>query len=166
MGLTQMQIKELLDEGLKHQCDGYGPDKVCVRIAAIGELPSRFGSFQVVAFYNNKDDKEHAAFVHGDITNAEDVAVRVHSECLTGDAIGSLRCDCRDQLETSLKMIGQMDKGILLYMRQEGRGSASPIRSVRMDCKIMAMTLWKPILPWAFATMNATMPWLRTCCFR
>ena len=122
MGLTQMQIKELLDEGLKHQCDGYGPDKVCVRIAAIGELPSRFGSFQVVAFYNNKDDKEHAAFVHGDITNAEDVPVRVHSECLTGDAIGSLRCDCRDQLETSLKMIGQTDNGILLYMRQEGRG--------------------------------------------
>jgi GTP cyclohydrolase II len=117
-----MQIKELLDEGLKHKCDGFGPDKVCVTIAAIGELPSRFGSFHVVAFYNNKDNKEHAAFVHGDVTDAEDVPVRVHSECLTGDAIGSLRCDCRDQLETALKMIGQMDKGILLYMRQEGRG--------------------------------------------
>ncbi len=122
MSLNHLQIKELLDEGLKHQCDGYGPDKVCVRIAAIGELPSRFGSFQVVAFYNNRDDKDHAAFVHGDVAGAEDVAVRVHSECLTGDAIGSLRCDCRDQLETSLKMIGQMEKGLLLYMRQEGRG--------------------------------------------
>lgn len=122
MALTHMQIKDLLDEGLKHQCDGYGPDHVCVRIASIAELPSRFGSFQVVAFYNNRDDKDHAAFVHGDITNAEDVPVRVHSECLTGDAIGSLRCDCRDQLETALKRIGKMDKGILLYMRQEGRG--------------------------------------------
>ena len=122
MALTHMQIKDLLDEGLKHQCDGYGPDHVCVRIASIAELPSRFGSFQVVAFYNNRDDKDHAAFVHGDITNAEDVPVRVHSECLTGDAIGSLRCDCRDQLETALKRIEEMDKGLLLYMRQEGRG--------------------------------------------
>ena len=122
MSLTPMQIKELLDEGRKHHCEGIGPDKVCVAIAAIAELPSRFGSYQVVAFYNNRDDKEHAAFVHGDVTNAEDVPVRLHSECLTGDTIGALRCDCRDQLETSMKMIGQMDKGLLLYMRQEGRG--------------------------------------------
>src|SRR5919109_4118096 len=122
MSLTHMQIKELLDENLKHQCDGYGPDKVCVRIAAIGELPSRFGDFHIVAFYNNRDGKEHAAIVRGDVTHAENVPVRVHSECLTGDAIGSLRCDCRDQLETALKEIGQMEKGILLYMRQEGRG--------------------------------------------
>ncbi len=122
MTLTHMQIKELLDENLKHQCEGFGPDKVCVRIAAIGELPSRFGDFHIFAFYNNRDDKEHAAIVRGDVTNAENIPVRVHSECLTGDAIGSLRCDCRDQLETSLKQIGQMEKGILLYMRQEGRG--------------------------------------------
>jgi GTP cyclohydrolase II len=122
MTLTHMQIQELLDEGLKHKCDGFGPDKVCVTIAAIGELPSRFGTFHVVAFYNNKDNKEHAAFVHGDVTNAEDVPVRVHSECLTGDAIGSLRCDCRDQLKSALKQLGQMERGILLYMRQEGRG--------------------------------------------
>ncbi len=122
ISLSNMQIKELLDEGLKHKCDGFGPDKVCVTIAAIAELPSRFGSFHVVAFYNNRDDKDHAAFVHGDVTGDEDVPVRVHSECLTGDAIGSLRCDCRDQLETALKMLGKMDKGLLLYMRQEGRG--------------------------------------------
>jgi GTP cyclohydrolase II len=60
--------------------------------------------------------------VRGDVTNADHVPVRVHSECLTGDVIGSLRCDCRDQLESALSMIGKMDKGILLYMRQEGRG--------------------------------------------
>lgn len=122
MPLTHMQIKELLEENRTHDCDGYGPDKVCVRIAAIADLPSRFGDFHVVAFYNNRDNKEHAAFVHGDVCGRENVPVRVHSECLTGDAIGSLRCDCRDQLEAALKQIGQMDKGILLYMRQEGRG--------------------------------------------
>jgi len=122
MGLTHMQIKELLDESRAHACDGVGPDHVCVKIAAIAELPSRFGQFHIVAFYNNKDDKEHVAIVKGDVTNAENVPVRVHSECLTGDVMGSLRCDCRDQLESALRMIGKMDKGILLYMRQEGRG--------------------------------------------
>jgi GTP cyclohydrolase II len=122
MGLTQMHIKELLDESRAHACDGVGPDHVCVKIAAIAELPSRFGQFHIVAFYNNKDDKEHVAIVRGDVTNGEDVPVRVHSECLTGDVLGSLRCDCRDQLESALRMIGKMDKGVLLYMRQEGRG--------------------------------------------
>lgn len=122
MSLSHMQIAELLDENLSHACDGYGPDHVCVRIAAIADLPTRFGDFQVVAFYNNRDDKEHAAFVHGDVSGAEDVPVRVHSECLTGDAIGSLRCDCRDQLEGALQQLGQSDNGILLYLRQEGRG--------------------------------------------
>jgi GTP cyclohydrolase II len=122
MPLTKMQIQELLDENRSHDCEGVGPDKVCVRIAAIGDLPSRFGDFQVVAFYNNRDDKEHAAIVRGNVLGAENVPVRVHSECLTGDAIGSLRCDCRDQLETAMKRLGQMDRGVLLYLRQEGRG--------------------------------------------
>jgi GTP cyclohydrolase II len=122
MALTPMQIKELLDENHEHTCDGYGCEHVCVKIAAVADLPSRFGQFQVVAFYNNQDGKEHAAFVHGDITGAEDVPVRLHSECLTGDVAGSLRCDCRDQLETALRTIGSMDNGILLYLRQEGRG--------------------------------------------
>jgi GTP cyclohydrolase II len=122
MSLNPFQIQELLDENRTHECDGFGKDHVCVRIASIAELPSRFGQFQVVAFYNNRDGKEHAAFVHGDVDGAENVPVRMHSECLTGDAIGSLRCDCRDQLETALRTIGQMDNGILLYLRQEGRG--------------------------------------------
>ncbi len=122
MTLTKLQIKDLLDENRTHECEGYGKDHVCVRIASIAELPTRFGKFQVVAFWNNRDGKEHAAFVHGDVTGAESVPVRLHSECLTGDAIGSLRCDCRDQLETALKTIGKMSNGILLYLRQEGRG--------------------------------------------
>ena len=122
MSLTHLQIKDILDENRYHDCDGVGKNKICVRIAAIAELPSRFGQFQVVAFWNNRDGKEHAAFVHGDVTGAQDVPVRLHSECLTGDAIGSLRCDCRDQLENALTAIGKLDSGILLYLRQEGRG--------------------------------------------
>jgi GTP cyclohydrolase II len=122
MGLTHMQIKELLDESRAHECDDVALGEVCVRIAAIAELPSRFGEFHIVAFYNNQDQKDHIALVHGDVCGEEDVPVRVHSECLTGDVLGSLRCDCRDQLESALKMIGEMECGMLLYMRQEGRG--------------------------------------------
>ncbi len=120
--LTELQIKELLEEDRYHDCGGFGKDHICVRVAAIAELPSRFGQFQVVAFWNNRDGKEHAAFVHGDVLSSENVPVRLHSECLTGDAIGSLRCDCRDQLEAALTALGKREKGILLYLRQEGRG--------------------------------------------
>ena len=133
MSLTHMQIKELLDDSRKHDCNGYGPQGVCVNIAAVADLPSRFGDFHVVAFYT-EDGKEHAAFVHGDVCEAEDYPVRVHSECLTGDAIGSLRCDCRDQLEAALTTIGQMDGGMVLYLRQEGRG-------IRLVNKIRAYDL-------------------------
>ena len=122
MPLSRLPIKELLDENRYHDCEGFGKDYVCVRIAAVADLPSRYGQFQVVAFWNNRDGKEHAAFVRGDVTGGEEVPVRLHSECLTGDAIGSLRCDCRDQLEAALGAIGRMDSGILLYLRQEGRG--------------------------------------------
>lgn len=122
MPLSHMQIRELLDEGRKHECEGYGAQRVCVSIAAIADLPSRFGDFHVISYYNNLDDKEHAAFVHGDVCEQENVPLRVHSECMTGDAIGSLRCDCRDQLETSLAKLGHMETGVLLYLRQEGRG--------------------------------------------
>jgi GTP cyclohydrolase II len=109
-----------LDQG--HDCDGVGPTQVCVRIVAVAELPSRFGDFRIVAFYNNRDKKDHIAIVHGDIVGAEEVPTRLHSECLTGDVIGSLRCDCRDQLEAALRGIGELERGLLLYLRQEGRG--------------------------------------------
>ncbi|MEO8286860.1 MAG: GTP cyclohydrolase II [Chloroflexota bacterium] len=120
--LSHLQIDQLLQENRDHDCGGVGEDHICVKIASIADLPSRFGNFHVIAFWNERDKREHAAFVHGDPTFAENVPVRLHSECLTGDAIGSLRCDCRDQLEESLRMIGQMENGILLYLRQEGRG--------------------------------------------
>ena len=112
----------LLETEGDHECEGWGKDKVCVRIVAMAELPTRFGNFHIIAFENNRDGKEHVAVTKGDVIGASNVTVRLHSECLTGDALGSLRCDCRDQLETALKAIGQMDKGLLLYLRQEGRG--------------------------------------------
>jgi GTP cyclohydrolase II len=105
-----------------HNCDGLGKDKICVRIVAMAELPTRFGDFHIVAFENNRDGKEHVAITKGDVIGTENVPVRLHSECLTGDVMGSLRCDCRDQLEASLKAIGQMERGMVLYLRQEGRG--------------------------------------------
>ncbi len=120
--ITHEQIQILMDEDCCHECEGYGVDKICVHIEAIAELPSRFGDFHIVAFSNNRDDKEHVAIIKGEVLGAEDVPVRLHSECLTGDVIGSLRCDCRDQLEAALKKIGEMYKGIVLYLRQEGRG--------------------------------------------
>jgi GTP cyclohydrolase II len=121
-GLTQEAIEKLLVENRDHKCEGVGAPRICVRIEAIAELPTRFGDFQIVAFSNTRDRKEHVAIIKGGILEAQDVPARLHSECLTGDVVGSLRCDCRDQLEAALKMIGRMDRGIVLYLRQEGRG--------------------------------------------
>lgn len=119
---THEQIQLLVDENSNHECEGVGKDKICVHIEAIAELPTRFGDFHIVAFSNKNDNKEHIAIIKGEVLGAENVPVRVHSECLTGDVMGSLRCDCRDQLEAALKKIGEMDTGIVLYLRQEGRG--------------------------------------------
>jgi GTP cyclohydrolase II len=105
-----------------HECDGFGPARVCVRVVAVANLPTRFGHFRLVGFWNNRDGKEHVAMVHGDVVGEADVAVRLHSECLTGDVMGSLRCDCRDQLTEGLRAIQREGRGILLYLRQEGRG--------------------------------------------
>ena len=121
-GLARKDIKELLDENKGHDCCGIGRDKICVRIESIANLPSRYGQFQVAAFYNNKDNKEHAALIHGKVVDQEDVVVRLHSECVTGDVFGSLRCDCHDQLITALRTIGRIKMGVLIYLRQEGRG--------------------------------------------
>ncbi len=116
------KFETLLQTEGDHECEGIGKNKVCVRVVAMAELPTRFGEFHIIAFENNHDGKEHVAIVKGDVIGARDVPVRLHSECLTGDALGSLRCDCRDQLEASLTMIGAMERGMVLYLRQEGRG--------------------------------------------
>lgn len=94
-------------------------------VQQVGEarLPTSFGGeFKAVAFQNELDAQTHLALVKGEIHPEEPVLVRVHSECLTGDVLGSLRCDCGGQLQSAMRMIGEEGKGVLLYMRQEGRG--------------------------------------------
>jgi len=122
VALTTDEIDRILAAEADHECAGFGPHKICVRIIAIADLPSRFGRFQVAAFWNNRDGKDHIAILHGNPMGKDRVPTRVHSECLTGDALGSLRCDCRDQLEVALRRIAQEECGIVLYLRQEGRG--------------------------------------------
>jgi len=95
---------------------------VAVTKVAEANLPTAFGSFKAIAFESNSDKKTHIALVKGDITPGEAVLVRVHSECLTGDVFGSLRCDCGNQLHEAMRMIEAEGKGVILYMRQEGRG--------------------------------------------
>ncbi|MBP3275579.1 bifunctional 3,4-dihydroxy-2-butanone-4-phosphate synthase/GTP cyclohydrolase II [Kandleria sp.] len=85
-------------------------------------LPTQYGDFQMIGFSNDITGEHHVALVKGDIGDGENVLCRVHSECLTGDAFGSLRCDCGLQLEQAMKQIEKEGRGILLYMRQEGRG--------------------------------------------
>src|ERR671936_1430074 len=85
-------------------------------------LPTAYGEFVAVAFREKLSGKHHVALVKGDVDGAENVLVRVHSECLTGDVFHSLRCDCGEQLEQALKQIAAEERGVLLYMAQEGRG--------------------------------------------
>jgi 3,4-dihydroxy 2-butanone 4-phosphate synthase/GTP cyclohydrolase II len=91
---------------------------------SIAELPTQFGNFRIYGYRHTLDNSEHVAIVKGDPATFEDdaVMVRMHSECLTGDALGSLRCDCRMQLQAALKMIESAGQGIVVYLRQEGRG--------------------------------------------
>lgn len=99
-----------------------GMAKGKLKIIATAKLPTQFGKFVVVAFCNNVDKKEHLAIVKGDVKGKSQVPLRLHSECLTGDVFHSLRCDCRAQLEAALKKISKLPRGVILYMRQEGRG--------------------------------------------
>lgn len=115
-------LQQLVEQDQQHDCAGFGTDRVCVRLVGVADLPTRFGHFQIAAFWNNRDGKDHIAIIKGNVVGASDVLTRLHSECLTGDALGSLRCDCRDQLEAALSRIGEAENGILLYLRQEGRG--------------------------------------------
>lgn len=93
-----------------------------LQIVSVADLPSRFGDFRAVAFTSDGSGKEHLALVRGTVRERSRVPLRMHSECLTGDVLGSLRCDCRDQLQRSLERIGRQPYGVLLYLRQEGRG--------------------------------------------
>ena len=93
-----------------------------IHMVSVADLPTRFGHFRAVAFTPDANGDEHIAIVRGHVRDMKDVPMRIHSECLTGDVLGSLRCDCRDQLIHALETLGQMEHGLLLYLRQEGRG--------------------------------------------
>ncbi|MGF1569918.1 MAG: bifunctional 3,4-dihydroxy-2-butanone-4-phosphate synthase/GTP cyclohydrolase II [Nodosilinea sp.] len=115
-GLKLISIADLISYRLQHER--------FVQREAVAEMPTQFGRFQIYAYRNLLDDSEHVALVKGDPATFTDtsVMVRVHSECLTGDAFGSLRCDCRMQLQAALKMIESAGRGVVVYLRQEGRG--------------------------------------------
>jgi 3,4-dihydroxy 2-butanone 4-phosphate synthase/GTP cyclohydrolase II len=113
-GLKICTIADLIAYRMKHEC--------LVKKAAEVSLPTRFGDFRAIAFDNDVDHLEHLALVKGEVRGVDPVLVRVHSECLTGDVFGSCRCDCGDQLQHAMEMIESEGKGIILYMRQEGRG--------------------------------------------
>lgn len=93
-----------------------------VRLLHVADLPTRHGDFRLHLYESSFDHKHHVALVRGTVRGADHVLVRVHSECLTGDVFGSARCDCGAQLESAQRMIAATDRGVLLYMRQEGRG--------------------------------------------
>lgn len=86
------------------------------------KLPTKYGDFKVIGFKENNNEKCHLALIKGDISGDESVLVRIHSECLTGDSLGSKKCDCGEQYDAAMKMIEKEGRGILLYMKQEGRG--------------------------------------------
>lgn len=93
-----------------------------IELGAKAGLPTCFGDFQILVFKNSLDDKEHLAIVKGDVKGKKDVLLRIHSECLTGDVFGSKRCDCGEQLHNALHRIEEQGEGVVIYMRQEGRG--------------------------------------------
>lgn len=113
-GLKIITVKSLIEYRKKTEC--------FVEKIAEADLPSKYGHFRIHAYESKLDGKCHLAIMKGDVRGKKDVLVRVHSECLTGDALGSMRCDCGEQLATALKKIEDEGCGVVLYMRQEGRG--------------------------------------------
>lgn len=97
-------------------------NEVFVKRVTEAKMPTKYGEFKIVGYENILNGEHHVALVKGDVSGEEPVLVRVHSECLTGDAFGSLRCDCGEQFAAAMKRINESGRGILLYMRQEGRG--------------------------------------------
>ena len=113
-GLKLITVQSLIEYRKRTEC--------FVEKIAEAELPSKYGHFRIHAYESKLDGKCHLAIMKGEVKGKEDVLVRVHSECLTGDALGALRCDCGDQLALALKRIEAEGTGVVLYMRQEGRG--------------------------------------------
>lgn len=113
--LKIVTIADLIDFRMQHES--------LIRRAATATLPSRFGgTFKLIVYENDVDDMKHIALVKGDFEPDDEVLVRVHSECVTGDIFGSERCDCGDQLHRAMEMVSNAGKGVIVYMHQEGRG--------------------------------------------
>jgi 3,4-dihydroxy 2-butanone 4-phosphate synthase/GTP cyclohydrolase II len=113
-GLKMITVADLIEYRRRHE-------ELVERTTSV-RMPTAYGEFRAVAFREKLTGKHHIALVHGEVAGAEDVLVRVHSECLTGDVFHSLRCDCGEQLELALTQIAAEERGVLLYMAQEGRG--------------------------------------------
>ena len=94
----------------------------CVERRVQSRIPTQVGEFHLFLYTNNRDEKEHLALVMGQVTGKKDIVVRVHSECYTGDVLGSLRCDCGEQLQSAMQSIALAGEGVIIYLRQEGRG--------------------------------------------
>ena len=109
-----ISIKQLQEYRKRHE--------KLVECVAETRMPTKYGEFRAYGYLNLLNGEHHVALVKGDIGDGKDVLCRVHSECLTGDAFGSLRCDCGQQLDAAMKAIAKEGRGVLLYMRQEGRG--------------------------------------------
>lgn len=107
-------IKDLIEYRKTHES--------FVECVAVAKMPTKYGDFKIHGYVNKLNGEHHVALVMGDITDGEPVLCRVHSECLTGDALGSARCDCGQQYDAAMRMIAKEGRGVLLYMRQEGRG--------------------------------------------
>lgn len=96
--------------------------KASVTRISSARIPNEYGEYQLHLYQNSVDDKEHLALVYGDVSEKDEIMVRVHSECFTGDVLGSQRCDCGEQLQRAMQLIAEEGEGVVLYMRQEGRG--------------------------------------------
>jgi 3,4-dihydroxy 2-butanone 4-phosphate synthase/GTP cyclohydrolase II len=113
-GLRMITVRSLIEYRMQRE--------TLVHRVVSTTLPTKIGTYEIHVYRSETDSKEHVALVKGDISPDKPVLVRVHSECLTGDVFGSLRCDCHDQLNAAIKLVDKEGEGVVLYMRQEGRG--------------------------------------------
>ncbi len=97
-------------------------ERITVERKACARIPTEYGEYQLCLYTNTQDTKEHMALVMGDVGDQREVLVRIHSECFTGDVLGSRRCDCGEQLQRSMELIAEAGVGVIIYLRQEGRG--------------------------------------------
>jgi len=119
--IIEREIQSLKDCPPDVSCTGCS-EKLCVKLVASADFPTDYGDFRILGFVNNKDGKDHTVVLKGEIGDGENLLCRIHSACLTGDAFGSRRCDCGDQLHAALAAIEREGRGLILYQQAEGRG--------------------------------------------